>query len=131
MKVKTLEIVIDSVLKGRDPVFSLLDNRMRSVFKCACKFTMKNKKTKPQPPLSMKTGLKGDLHPTQKKVNDLKAQFMITIGKEVRKLGFNIIEDALVQATYEAFKVISHCIGLYRDELLSPMFHHLTAEENS
>lgn len=98
---------------------------MKSVFKVACRFTFDHTS---QPPISMKTGRQGSLQSAEKKVNGLKAQFITEVGKEARKLGFNIVEQNLVQATYEAHKVITHCIGLYQDELFNPMFAELTKE---
>jgi len=125
-KAETIQNVTNSVLKGTDPVFSLMDKRMKSVFKLACRFTFDH--TNSQPPISMKTGRQGNLQSTEKKVNGFKAQFMTVIGQEATKLGFNIVEKDLVQATYDAHKVITHCVGLYQEDLFNPMFAQVSLE---
>lgn len=117
-KIQILHNIVAAVLNGNDPVFLLMDKRMKSVFKKACKFERSSA------PISMKTGRR--LADSQSEVrSDVKNQFMDIIGTEVTRLGFNLFEKALVQTCYETYKVISHCVTVYGDTLLSPMFHEL------
>jgi len=125
--IKTLENSTHSVLKGNDPVFSLMDRRMRCVFKCASKFSPKGNGVNPHP-ISMRTGRQEQSDDVQKKINVIKVEFSNLISKEAKKLGFNVFEDELVQATYESYKIISHCVNLYGDVIFKPMVNQLTSE---
>ena len=129
-KVETLQNVTNSVFSGTDPVFLLMDKRMKTIFKRACRFAVNNDENLSRSPIPMKTGRQQNLQQVEKKVSDTKVQFMSAIGFEVQKLGFNIVEDILLMATYESYKVISHCLQLYGEELLCPMFHELSRQGN-
>lgn len=122
IQISTLQNVTGAVLKGSDHVFLLLDKRMKSAFKHAVKFVFNKNGDLSQAPVSMKTGIQSDLRSDDKKVNSVKIQFKVEVGKEVQKLGFKLVEDALLDAMYDAYKVISHCIKVYGDVLLYPMY---------
>ena len=129
-KVETLQNVTKSVFNGTDPVFLLMDKRMKTIFKRACKFVVNTDGNLSESSIPMKTGRQENSQKVEKKLNGTKVQFMNVIRFEARKLGFNIDEDILVQTTYEAYKVISHCLKLYGEELLCPMFRQLSAQDN-
>ncbi len=104
----------------------LMDKRMKSVFQLAAEFNPDQSIS--QIPTEMKSGLKSTLRQS-KKSDQYKDQFMSKIRKEASKLGFNFVQDNIVQATYEAHKVVSHCLDLYGEKLLKKMMEML--EENS
>lgn len=129
--VATIKNVTSSVLNGTDPVFLLLSKRMKCVFRDACKFVFTKDENKCFSPPSMKTGHKGNIQVEEKNINSTKFRFNHAVGKVVNKFGFNYVEDDLLDATYLAYKVISHCISLYGDGLLCPIFQTLSVDGNN
>ena len=134
-QIQTLTNSTHSILKGNDPVFALMDKRMKTVFHKAATFNFDENANVPIP-LEMKTGRQQSNWSSSQKSsfsnknnNKYKDQFKSFIAKEGGKLGFNIVQDSIVQATYEAHKVILHCVDLYGDVLLKPM--SATLKENA
>ena len=137
-QIQTLTNSTHSILKGNDPVFALMDKRMKTIFHKAATFRFDEKvydSNIPHIPLEMKTGRQQSNWMLSKKNsssinnNRYKDQFKNFIAKEGGKLGFHVVQDSILQATYEAHKVILHCVDLYGDVLLKPM--SATLEENA
>ena len=119
-----------SVLRGSDPVFVLLDKRRKMAFQDAIKFTFTKDEIFSPPPSTMKTGRANNVESGEKKLSVVNIQFNHFVQKQFKKLGFSAVEDVLLCATYQAYKVITHCIDLYGDTLLIPMFQKLVEEND-
>ena len=124
---ETLHRSTYSILNGSDPVFMLMDKRMKSLFQFVAEFNPNQSVS--QIPTEMNSGLKTSLLKQFKKTDQHKDRFMTTIGKESSKLGFSFVQDMILQAAYEAHRVVSHCLDLYGDSLLRKMMDML--EEQS
>lgn len=102
------------VLNGEDKVMRLLDNRVRNLFRTACKFQAST-----GIPVSMITGHKKsdqDMNSTK----PIKSAFKLALTREAVKVGFAICADELVDACYLAYKVIDLCLHLYKQDVLFP-----------
>ena len=121
-EIRMLVSSTESVLKGSDPVLSLLDKRVRDIFKSACTFVQPNIETlgNAAAPLSMRTGIQN----TGAKASDFdsqKIQFVDALSQKSTKLGFNVAVNDLVETTYDAFKVIEHCMKVHEHDVLIPI----------
>ena len=101
------------VLNGEDKVMKLLDNRIRNLFRTACKFQTSGF------PVSMVTGNKNS-NPIASK-NTIKSAFNLALSREAVKLGFGICSDELVDACYLAYKVIDLSLLLYKQDVILPL----------
>ena len=116
---------IDAVLKGSDAVISLMDKRVRQIFQIACAmepcWTKQSGSTAPQ---SMATGIKRKTTASPS-LNAQKEMLIKEVTKKALKDGFNFVVDDLVEATYDAFKVIDHCVKVHEDDVFIPMLNQL------
>ena len=124
-EVRMLVSSTESVLRGSDPVLSLLDKRVRDIFKSACTFVQPNIETlgKAVAPLSMRTGIQntGAKASDPANFNSQKIQFVNALSQKSTKLGFNVAVNDLVETTYDAFKVIEHCMKVHEHDVLIPI----------
>lgn len=111
---------IDSVLKGNDPIVALMDKRIRDVFRSACTYSPSN--TVQFAPPMMRTGVRSNI---QKQVNTFKFMFGVDVAKNAMKLGFNFVIDDVVEAAYDAYKVIDHCIHVHEEYVFKPLISEL------
>ena len=96
----------------------LLDNRIRNLFRTACKFQASGI------PTAMITGHKKSNHDSNAK-NQIKSAFKLALTREAVKVGFAICTDELVEACYLAYKVIDLCLTLYKQDILVPLLKSL------
>ena len=105
------------VLNGDDPVLKLLDNRVRSFFRFACKWKPDNSCT--TVPLEMKTGRsvlkEGD---TTTAIPSTKAGFLLAAEKEVLRLGFAYFGSDLIKAGNKAQGIIALACKNYGRDIL-------------
>lgn len=114
----------DSVLKGSDPVLSLMDQRVRDVFKTACTFDLNsNKQDRIGAPKKMRAGIGKSPGPSMK--HDLRELFCEAVTECSTKLGFYVVTDVLVDAAYDAFKVIDHCVRVHYENVFYPIANDL------
>ena len=105
------------VLNGEDKVMRLLDNRIRNLFRTACKFQASGF------PVSMITGSRNN-DPNESK-NTIKTAFKSILSREAVKVGFAICTDELVEAGYLAYKVIDLSLQLYKNDVFVPLLKSL------
>lgn len=108
-----------SVLKGSDPVLSLMDKRVRDVFRTACSLDLKSISQNRGAPKTMRTGTGKSPEVTVK--NELKESFYEEVTRHSTKLGFNVVADDLTDAAYDAFKVIDHCVKVHDENVFNPI----------
>ena len=113
-----------AVLKGNDPVLKLLDNRVQSFFRFACKWKSDTASSgSTTAPLEMKTGrsiLKGDNDDITARhgIKSTKKEFEVAAKKEVSRLGFGFFGSDLIMAGNDARGIISlACINFGQDIL--------------
>jgi len=112
-----------AVLRGNDPVLKLLDNRIRSYFRYACRWTPDTKSTgERSAPIEMKTGrkvVKGDDDlPARSGVASSKAEFSLAAHKEAKRLGFTFVSSDLIAAGNKARLIISLVCSNYDKDIL-------------
>lgn len=113
-----------AVLRGSDPVLKLLDNRVRSYFRFACRWTPADKSVGISTPVEMKTGrnLTSTNHnPRDSGITSSKAEFSLAANKEANRLGFGFVTSDLNEAGNRARLIISLACSNYKD-ILSPLF---------
>jgi len=120
-----------AVLRGNDPVLKLLDNRIRSYFRYACRWTPDTKSTSEiSAPIEMKTGrkvVKGDDDLIARGgVASSKAEFSLAANKEAKRLGFTFVSSDLIAAGNKARLIISLVCSNYDKDILGRL---LTAEK--
>jgi len=129
-KVSFYRNLTERVCIGNDPVFKLLDNRVRQFFKFSCKFNSDASRTaKGRAPRSMKTGICNlEVEPISNEYRSpAKAHFLVQGQREAKKLGLNFISDDLVKTAYKASNAINHCVYLYGKDVLLPMLRQMIA----
>jgi len=114
---------VDSILKGTDPVLSLMDKRIRSIFRNACTFCPPSVQT--TAPMSMRTGALSVGPKVTTNISSIKAQFGASVANDAMKLGFNFVASDLVEVAYDAYKVIDHCIRVHEEKVLVPLFSEI------
>lgn len=118
-----------AVLNGDDPVLKLLDNRVRSFFRFACKWKPDNSCT--TVPLEMKTGRsvlkEGDTAPAE---ISTKQEFILAAEKEVLRLGFAYFGSDLIKAGNQARGIIALACKNYGRDILSRLLVADMEEEN-
>lgn len=100
------------MLRGNDPVLNLLDHRIQSYFRFACKWS----KSIGSAPLEMKTGrsvLATGAPPSG--MGSTKDVFIRDCLKEARKLGFGFVADNLIESSHVAHMVIGLACANYWD----------------
>jgi len=112
-----------AVLRGNDPVLKLLDNRIRSYFRYACRWTPDTKSTgERSAPIEMKTGrkvVKGDDDLLARSgVASSKAEFSLAAHKEAKRLGFTFVSSDLIAAGNKARLIISLVCSNYDKDIL-------------
>ena len=111
-----------AVLRGNDPVLKLLDNRIRSYFRFACRWTQAAKSSGVPGPVEMKTGRDivkgGDASVGRSKVVSSKAEFCLQANKEAKKLGFAFVSSDLIEAGNKARLIISLVCSNYDRDIL-------------
>ncbi len=118
---------VKSVLKGSDPVLSLMDKRVRDLFKNACNFEAKADSIGHGAPRSMRTGIQRKVPSQGDDFDSQKSQFRNELTQKAAKLGFNVVVDGLVETSYEAFKVIDHCMKVHEQGVFVPIVNELLA----
>lgn len=108
-----------SVLKGVDPVLSLMDKRVRDVFRTACSLHLKSISQNRGAPKTMRTGI--GKAPEVMVKNELKELFYEEVTRYSTKLGFNVVADDVTDAAYDAFKVINHCVKVHDENVFYPI----------
>lgn len=114
-----------AVLRGSDPVLKLLDNRVRSYFRFACRWTPADKSEGISAPVEMKTGrsLTPTNHtPRDSGITSSKAEFSLAANKEANRLGFGFVTSDLIEAGNRARLIISLACSNYKN-ILSPLFN--------
>ena len=119
-----------AVLNGDDPVLKLLDNRVRSFFRFACKWKPDNSCT--TVPLEMKTGRsvlkEGDTATAA--IPSTKQEFILAAEKEVLRLGFAYFGSDLIKAGNQARGIIALACKNYGRDILNRLLVADMEEEN-
>ena len=119
-----------AVLNGDDPVLKLLDNRVRSFFRFACKWKSDNSCT--TVPLEMKTGRsvlkEGDTATAA--IPSTKQEFILAAEKEVLRLGFAYFGSDLIKAGNQARGIIALACKNYGRDILNRLLVADMEEEN-
>ena len=130
--VKRIYASTDSVLKGSDPVLSLMDKRVRDIFKTACSFDFGIDRNGNAAPQSMRTGVQSQGQNVPLEESTQKAKFVRDITREAIKLGFNVVVDEIIEASYDAYKVIKHCMKVHQHHVFFPIASEIVGDnENS
>lgn len=123
-KLQRLRIATEAVLKGSDPVLSLMDKRIRDVLKTACILDIKLKnRNDANVPVSLNTGIKGGSVSSGN--SSWKERFGFEMKKYSAKLGFTLLSDDIVDVSFDAFKVIDHCIKVHEEHVFIPLVNEL------
>lgn len=122
--IESLLSATDSVLKGSDPVLSLMDKRIRDLFKAACTFEL----SKVNAPQSMRSGIQSSksLAPGEAQKN----MFSEELRVKSMKLGFGVVAEDIVEASYDAFKIIDHCIKVHDEYVFMPIMNELKEKQH-
>ena len=111
-----------AVLHGNDPVLKLLDNRVQSFFRFACKWKSDVAQSGPTAPLEMKTGrsvLRTDsIAASRHGINSTKEEFSSAAKKEVSRLGFAFCGPDLINVGNQARHIISLACTLFGPDIL-------------
>lgn len=116
--IQLFRIHSDGILNGDDKVMRLLDNRIRNLFRTACKFQASGF------PVSMTTGHKNSSSHNETE-NPIKSAFKLALSREAVKVGFAICSDELVEAGYLAYKVIDLSLQLYKQDVYFPLLKYV------
>eukprot|EP00557_Chaetoceros_sp_GSL56_P013597 CAMPEP_0176476906 /NCGR_PEP_ID=MMETSP0200_2-20121128/317_1 /TAXON_ID=947934 /ORGANISM="Chaetoceros sp., Strain GSL56" /LENGTH=1066 /DNA_ID=CAMNT_0017872637 /DNA_START=272 /DNA_END=3472 /DNA_ORIENTATION=+ len=109
----------ESVLRGVDPVLSLMDKRIKDVFRSACTLNAKDIPSYERLPLQMRSGV--STSQSSESINVAKQKFCTEVSSRALKLGFYGLTDDLVEVTYDANKIINHCIQVHQEIVLLPL----------
>lgn len=119
-----MRIATEAVLKGSDPVLCLMDKRIRDVLKTGCILDIKVKnRNDANVPVSLNTGIKGRSVSSGK--TSWKERFGFEMKKYSAKLGFTLLSDDIVDVSFDAFKVIDHCIKVHEEHVFIPLVNEL------
>ena len=117
-----------SILDGSDPVLSLMDKRVRDIFKAACTFDLTqaiNNKTNCVPQV-LRSGIQSKAPAaTGVAAKDI---FTSVVNEKASKLGFGVAVDEVVEASYDAYKIITHCIKVHDGDVFTPIVNILKSE---
>ena len=100
-------------------MLSLMDKRVRDVFRTACSLHLKSISQNRGAPKTMRTGI--GKAPEVMVKNELKELFYEEVTRHSTKLGFNVVADDLTDAAYDAFKVINHCVKVHDENVFYPI----------
>jgi hypothetical protein len=114
---------VDSILKGTDPVLSLMDKRIRSVISNACTFCPQSIVT--TAPNSMRTGALSVAPKASVNASPIKTQIGVHVTKDAIRLGFSFVVSDLAEVAYDAYKVIDHCIRVHEEKVLVPLYNEV------
>lgn len=98
-----------AVLRGDDPVLKLLDNRVQSFFRFACKWKPDAAPSGITAPLEMKTGrsiIQTDDSATRHGIKSTREEFSLAARKEASRLGFSFFGSELILVGDEARRII-------------------------
>jgi hypothetical protein len=119
----------DAVLKGSDPVLCLMDKRVRDIFKTACTFEVRvNDQRTTAVPQAMHSGVQWKPSATQSATR--KDLFVAEVTAKATKIGFGVVADDLLEVTFDAFKVVDHCIKVHEEEVFAPIADQLQAQND-
>lgn len=110
------------MIHGNDPVLKLLDNRVQSFFRFACKYQPNSSCVGIVP--EMRTGVFADkmMSPEVLPINDsLKSttgDFQLAASKEASRLGFAFVGSDLIHAACKARGIISLACTNYGQDIL-------------
>jgi hypothetical protein len=115
-----------AVLHGHDPVLKLLDNRIQSFFRFACKYRPTSDTTTPATIIpKMRTGIYADKMMMTHEVLSMnrgrkskKGDFVLAATKEASRLGFAFVGLDLIAAASKAQGVISLVCANYGQDIL-------------
>ena len=113
----------EAVLKGSDPVLSLMDKRVRDLFRFACLLNLKENLSIPNK-IQSGTFKISSLRP----LNAVKEKFRTEVSSHIVKLGFYGVVDDLIEVTYDAHKIINHCLSVHEKDVLSPLAEKIRIE---
>ncbi|KAL7554655.1 hypothetical protein ACHAWF_018155 [Thalassiosira exigua] len=109
-----------AVIRGEDPVLKLLDNRVRSFFRFACRWRPDSSNTGAVAPSKMKTGRPmfstGD---SASVPQSTKGEFMKAARRETSRLGFSHFGHDLVEAAHDARLIATLLCVNYGKDILS------------
>lgn len=110
-----------SVLDGQDAVLTLLETRMKKLFKSIIVMDIHTQQV--NVPDAMQTGLA-----VKSKVpnNPKKQRFMKQAIDEASKLGFSLLSMEIAETAYGAHKIISHCIHVYMEKVFVPTLNEMS-----
>lgn len=122
-KKASLQRLVERVCGGNDAVLTLLDSRMRQLFKFACALNFSVENT----PISMRTGISTGASKVgmDGEESSIKVHFMTQCESEAKKLGFDMFSNDLVKAAYEASKTINHSLSLYMETIFLPIMKEM------
>ena len=104
-----------AVLHGHDPVLKLLDNRVQSFFRFACKYRPNSDTTTRATIIpKMRTGIYADKMVT----HSMNGDFLLAASKEASRLGFAFIGSDLISAANKARRVILLVCANYGRDVL-------------
>lgn len=110
----------ESVLRGVDPVVSLMDKRIKDIFRSACTLNFKDVIPSSEGvPIKMRSG-RSNVQRVQS-VNTVKEKFCVEISSRALKVGFYGLIDDVVEVTYDAHKIINHCVQVHEEHVLFPL----------
>lgn len=122
-----------AVLRGNDPVLKLLDNRVQSFFRFACKWKPEHTLFGISAPLEMKTGRSimktEDDASLSHGIKSTKEEFLLAAKREASRLGFAYFGSELIEVGNEARCVISLACTNYARDILD-RFLGVTTEGN-
>jgi len=115
-----------AVIRGNDPVLKLLDNRVQSFFRFACKWKSENTSFCISAPLEMKTGRSimktEDDTSLSNGIKSTKEEFLLAAKREASRLGFAFFGSELIEVGNEARGVISLACTNYGRDILDRFF---------
>jgi len=110
-----------AVLHGNDPVLKLLDNRVQSFFRFACKWKSEGASSEIKAPLEMKTGrsilLSDDT--TRHGMKSIKGEFSLAAKKEASRLGFAFFGPDLIEVGNDARSIITLACTNFGQDIIS------------
>jgi len=116
-----------AVLQGSDPVLKLLDNRVQSFFRFACKWKADAVTSGISAPLEMKTGksiLKtDDDSATRQVIKSTQEEFLLAAKKETLRLGFAYFGSDLIEVGKKARNIVSLACTNYGQDILERLMH--------
>lgn len=107
----------------------LMDKRVRDIFKTACTFEVRvNDQRTTAVPQAMHSGVQWKPSATQSATR--KDLFVAEVTAKATKIGFGVVVDDLLEVTFDAFKVVDHCIKVHEEEVFAPIADQLQAQND-